>query len=39
MLAKVKAEHAQSSQLALQATVEGTDQHITSPGTTLFFTN
>jgi serine/threonine protein kinase len=34
-LAKVKAEHAQSSQLALQATVEGTDQHLTSPGTTL----
>ena len=35
-LAKVKAEPAQSSQLAgLQATVEGTDQHLTSPGTTL----
>ena len=34
-LAKVKAEHAQSSQFALQATVEGTDQHLTSPGTTL----
>jgi serine/threonine protein kinase len=35
-LAKVKAEQAQSSQLAgLQATVEGTDQHLTSPGTTL----
>jgi serine/threonine protein kinase len=35
-LAKVKAEQAQSSQLAgLQPTVEGTDQHLTSPGTTL----
>src|SRR6202166_1137474 len=35
-LAKVKAEPAQSSQLAgVQATVEGTDQHLTSPGTTL----
>ena len=35
-LAKVKAEQAQSSQLAgLQATVEGTDRHLTSPGTTL----
>ncbi len=35
-LAKVKAEQAQSSQLAgLQATAEGTDQHLTSPGTTL----
>ncbi len=35
-LAKVKAERAQSSQLAgLQPTVEGTDQHLTSPGTTL----
>ena len=35
-LAKVKAEPAQSSQLAgLQATVEGTNQHLTSPGTTL----
>ncbi len=35
-LAKVKAEQAQSSQLGgLQATVEGTDQHLTSPGTTL----
>jgi serine/threonine protein kinase len=34
-LAKVKAE-AQSSQLAgLQATAEGSDQHLTSPGTTL----
>jgi len=35
-LAKVNAEQPQSSQLAgLQATVEGTDQHLTSPGTTL----
>jgi len=35
-LAKVKAEQAQSSQLGgLQVTVEGTDQHLTSPGTTL----
>jgi eukaryotic-like serine/threonine-protein kinase len=35
-LAKVKAEQAQSSQLAgLQATVEGSEQHLTSPGTTL----
>lgn len=34
-LAKVEAEHAQSSQLALQATVEGTEEHLTSPGTTL----
>jgi eukaryotic-like serine/threonine-protein kinase len=35
-LAKVKAEQAQSSQLAgLQATAEGSDQHLTSPGTTL----
>jgi eukaryotic-like serine/threonine-protein kinase len=35
-LAKVKAEQAQSSQLAgLQPTVEGTDEHLTSPGTTL----
>jgi eukaryotic-like serine/threonine-protein kinase len=35
-LAKVKAEQSQSSQLAgLQATVEGIDQHLTSPGTTL----
>jgi eukaryotic-like serine/threonine-protein kinase len=35
-LAKVKAEQAQSSQSAgLQATAEGTDEHLTSPGTTL----
>ena len=35
-LAKVKADPAGSSQLAgLQATAEGTDQHLTSPGTTL----
>ncbi len=35
-LAKVKAAQAESSQLAeLQATAEGTDQHLTSPGTTL----
>jgi serine/threonine protein kinase len=35
-LAKVKADQAQSSQLAgLQATAEGSDQHLTSPGTTL----
>ncbi len=35
-LAKVKAEQTQSSQLAgLQPTLEGTDQHLTSPGTTL----
>jgi eukaryotic-like serine/threonine-protein kinase len=35
-LAKVKADQVDSSQLAgLQATVEGTDQHLTSPGTTL----
>ena len=35
-LAKVKAEQAHSSQLGgLQATVEGTNQHLTSPGTTL----
>ena len=35
-LAKVKGEQAQSSQLAgLQPTVEGTDHHLTSPGTTL----
>jgi serine/threonine protein kinase len=35
-LAKVKADHFESSQLAgLQATAEGTDQHLTSPGTTL----
>ena len=35
-LAKVKADQVGSSQLAgLQATVEGTDQHLTSPGTTL----
>jgi eukaryotic-like serine/threonine-protein kinase len=35
-LAKVKAEQAQSSQLAgLQATAEGSDPHLTSPGTTL----
>ncbi len=35
-LAKVNIGTAQSSQLAgLQATVEGTDQHLTSPGTTL----
>ena len=35
-LAKVKAQQVQSSQLGgLQATVEGTDQHLTSPGTTL----
>ena len=35
-LAKVKADQVDSSQLAgLQATAEGTDQHLTSPGTTL----
>ena len=35
-LAKVKADQVGSSQLAgLQATAEGTDQHLTSPGTTL----
>ena len=35
-LAKVRADHIESSQLAgLQATAEGTDQHLTSPGTTL----
>ncbi len=35
-LAKVKADRGGSSQLAgLQATAEGTDQHLTSPGTTL----
>jgi eukaryotic-like serine/threonine-protein kinase len=35
-LAKVKAERFESSQLAgLQATAEGTEQHLTSPGTTL----
>ncbi len=35
-LAKVKADRLESSQLAgLQATAEGTDQHLTSPGTTL----
>ena len=35
-LAKVKADQVNSSQLAgLQATAEGTDQHLTSPGTTL----
>jgi eukaryotic-like serine/threonine-protein kinase len=35
-LAKVKADHIESSQLAgLQATAEGMDQHLTSPGTTL----
>jgi len=35
-LAKVKADQVESSQLAgLQATVEATDQHLTSPGTTL----
>jgi eukaryotic-like serine/threonine-protein kinase len=35
-LAKVKAAQAESSQLAgLQATLEGSDQHLTSPGTTL----
>ena len=35
-LAKVKADQFDSSQLAgLQATAEGTDQHLTSPGTTL----
>ena len=35
-LAKVKADRVDSSQLAgLQATAEGTDQHLTSPGTTL----
>jgi len=35
-LAKVNAEQAQSSQLAgLQATAEGSGQHLTSPGTTL----
>ena len=35
-LAKVRADRFESSQLAgLQATVEGTDQHLTSPGTTL----
>ena len=35
-LAKVRADRFESSQLAgLQATAEGTDQHLTSPGTTL----
>ena len=35
-LAKVRAEHLASSQVAgQQATVEATDQHLTSPGTTL----
>ncbi len=35
-LAKVKADHFESSQLAgLQATAEGSNQHLTSPGTTL----
>ena len=35
-LAKVKADRVESSQLAgLQATAEATDQHLTSPGTTL----
>jgi len=35
-LAKVRADHIESSQLAgLQATAEGTNQHLTSPGTTL----
>jgi len=35
-LAKVKAEQVESSRLAgLQATAEGSDQHLTSPGTTL----
>jgi serine/threonine protein kinase len=35
-LAKVNADQSGSSQLAgLQATAEGTDQHLTSPGTTL----
>ena len=35
-LAKVRADRLESSQLAgLQATAEGTDQHLTSPGTTL----
>jgi eukaryotic-like serine/threonine-protein kinase len=35
-LAKVKADQLECSQLAgLQATVEGTDQHLTSPGTAL----
>ncbi len=35
-LAKVRADHIGSSQLAgLEATAEGTDQHLTSPGTTL----
>ena len=35
-LAKVKVDQVNSSQLAgLQATAEGTDQHLTSPGTTL----
>jgi serine/threonine protein kinase len=35
-LAKVKAEQVESSQLAgLQATAEGSDQHLTSPGATL----
>jgi len=35
-LAKVKADQIDSSRLAgLQATAEGTDQHLTSPGTTL----
>ena len=34
-LAKVKAERADSQLVGLQATVEGSDQHLTSPGTTL----
>jgi serine/threonine protein kinase len=35
-LAKVKADQVESSKLAgLQATAEATDQHLTSPGTTL----
>ncbi len=35
-LAKVRADQVESSQLAgLQATAEGSDQHLTSPGTTL----
>ena len=35
-LAKVRADHIESSKLVgLQATAEGTDQHLTSPGTTL----
>ena len=34
-LAKVKADRAESSQAGLQATAEGTDPHLTSPGATL----